>query len=125
MKVNELSKAIADELTLLQETSTQAVKQAARETASEIRDDIRSSASSMIGGKGRYAKSWRTKLTEESMTSVTYTVHAGPDGYRLAHLLEFGHAKRGGGRTKAISHIKPAEERGIQTFENRIRSRLK
>lgn len=125
MKVAELSKAIADELTLLQENSTQAVKQATRETASEIRDDIKSRASSQIGGKGRYAGSWRTKMTEESLTSVTYTVHAGPDGYRLAHLLEFGHAKRGGGRTKAISHIKPAEEKGIAEFENRIRSRLR
>ena len=41
MKVSELSKAIADELTLLQESSTQAVKQAARETAADIRDDIK------------------------------------------------------------------------------------
>ena len=122
MKVSELSKAIADELTLLQESSTQAVKQAAKETATDIRDDIRASAPH--GRSGRYARSWRTKVTEETLTSITYTVHAGPDGYRLAHLLEFGHAKRGGGRTKAISHIKPAEERGIQEFEKKIRSKL-
>ena len=125
MKVSELSKAIADELTLLQETSTQAVKQAAKETATDVRDDIRSRASSQIGGKGRYAKSWRTKVTDETMSSITYTVHAGPDGYRLAHLLEFGHAKRGGGRTKAITHIKPAEDRGIIEFEEKIRSKLR
>lgn len=123
MKVADLSKAIADELTLLQESSTQAVKQAAKETATDIRDDIRSSAPH--GKSGRYAKSWRTRVTEETLTSITYTVHAGPDGYRLAHLLEFGHAKRGGGRTKAISHIKPAEERGIQEFEEKIRSKLR
>ena len=123
MKIAELSKAIADELTLLQESSTQAVKQAAKETAADIRDDIKSNAPR--GRSGKYAKSWRTRVTEETHTSITYTVHAGPDGYRLAHLLEYGHAKRGGGRTKAISHIKPAEERGIQEFENKIRSKLK
>ena len=123
MKIAELSKAIADELTLLQESSTQAVKQAAKETAADIRDDIKSNAPR--GRSGKYAKSWRTKVTEETHTSITYTVHAGPDGYRLAHLLEYGHAKRGGGRTKAISHIKPAEERGVQEFENKIRSKLK
>lgn len=122
MKVSELSKAIADELTLLQESLTQAVKQAAKETATDIRDDIRASAPH--GKSGRYARSWRTRVTEETPTSITYTVHAGPDGYRLAHLLEFGHAKRGGGRTKAISHIRPAEERGIQEFEKKIRSKL-
>ncbi len=123
MKIAELSKAIADELTLLQESSTQAVKQAAKETAADIRDDIKSNAPR--GRSGKYAKSWRTRVTEETHTSITYTVHAGPDGYRLAHLLEYGHAKRGGGRTKAISHIKPAEERGVQEFENKIRSKLK
>lgn len=123
MKIAELSKAIADELTLLQESSTQAVKQAAKETAADIRDDIKSNAPR--GRSGKYAKSWRTRVTEETHTSITYTVHAGPDGYRLAHLLEYGHAKRGGGRTKAISHIKPAEERGAQEFENKIRSKLK
>lgn len=123
MKIAELSKAIADELTLLQESSTQAVKQAAKETAADIRDDIKSNAPR--GRYGKYAKSWRTRVTEETHTSITYTVHAGPDGYRLAHLLEYGHAKRGGGRTKAISHIKPAEERGVQEFENKIRSKLK
>ena len=123
MKAAELSKAIADELTLLQETSTQAVKQAAKETAADIRDDIKSNAPK--GSSGKYAKSWRCRLEEESLTSVTYVVHAGPSGYRLAHLLEFGHAKRGGGRTRAISHIKPAEERGIQEFENKIRSKLR
>ena len=123
MKVSEISKAIADELTLLQENSTQAVKQAAKETASDIRDDIKAGAPH--GKTGRYAGSWRTKLTEETMTSITYTVHAGPGGYSLAHLLEFGHAKRGGGRTSAIPHIKPAEERGIREFEDKIRSKFK
>ncbi len=123
MKVSELSKTIADELTLLQESSTQAVKQAAKETATDVRDDIKSNAPH--GKSGKDAKSWRTRVTEETMTSITYTVHAGPDGYRLAHLLEFGHAKRGGGRTRAISHIKPAEDRGIQEFENKIRSKLR
>ena len=123
MKVSELSKAIADEMKLLQESSTQAVKQAAKEAAADIRDDIKQNAPK--GRSGRYAKSWRTKVTEETHTSITYTVHAGPDGYRLAHLLEFGHAKRGGGRTKAISHIKPAEDRGVREFENKIRSKLR
>jgi hypothetical protein len=43
----------------------------------------------------------------------------------LAHLLEHGHAKRGGGRVRAIPHIAPAEEMGIRELEERITRALK
>ena len=58
---------------------------------------------------GRYAKSWRTKKTKESSTELEVTVYS-PSRYMLAHLLEHGHAKRNGGRVRAIPHIAPAEE---------------
>ena len=44
---------------------------------------------------------------------------------QLAHLLEFGHAKRGGGRVAARPHIAAAEQAGIESFEQAIERSLR
>ena len=58
--------------------------------------------------EGEYAKGWTSKI-EKSHGSVSATIYnkAKPG---LAHLLENGHAKVGGGRVSPKTHIKPVEE---------------
>ena len=73
---------------------------------------------------GAYAKSWAVKKTKESSEKLEVTVHS-KNRYQLAHLLEYGHALRNGGRAKAQPHIAPAEEHGITTLEKAIEKALK
>ena len=73
---------------------------------------------------GRYAKSWAVKKVKETSNSLDVVVHS-KNRYQLTHLLENGHAKRGGGRVRAIPHIGPAEEMGIRELEERIERALK
>ena len=72
---------------------------------------------------GRYAKSWAVKKTYETSNTLEVIVHS-KDRYALAHLLENGHAKRGGGRVAAIPHIAPAEETALQSLEQNIEREL-
>ena len=60
-----------------------------------------------IGGKGDYRKSIRStvKGRGEDAQGICYSTMPG-----LPHLLEKGHAKMGGGRTRAFPHVAPAAE---------------
>ena len=51
------------------------------------------------------------------------TVHS-KNRYQIAHLLEHGHTKRGGGRVAAIPHITPAEQHGEEMLTNLIEEAL-
>lgn len=72
---------------------------------------------------GRYAKSWAVKKVSETSSSMEVTVHS-RNRYMLTHLLENGHAKRGGGRVAAIPHIAPAEEAAAEALERNIETAL-
>ncbi|MBR0161887.1 MAG: HK97 gp10 family phage protein [Oscillospiraceae bacterium] len=102
-------------------TSTQ-VKKAVKDAGNTVKKQI--SATAPVKS-GRYAKSWRSKTTMETSSKLEVTVYS-PSRYMLAHLLENGHAKRGGGRVRAIPHIAPAEEAGeeklVADIERTLRS---
>ena len=65
---------------------------------------------------GKYAKSWTVKTEPEVGQPDNRIIHVKAPHYRLTHLLEHGHAKKGGGRVEGKPHIRPAEEMVIQEF---------
>ena len=73
---------------------------------------------------GKYAKSWRVKTEPQVGQPNTQIIH-NKDHYRLTHLLEHGHAKKGGGRVEGKPHIRPAEEMVIKEFVAEVEGALK
>mgnify|MGYP007105691987 FL=1 len=55
---------------------------------------------------------------------MTMVVHS-KNRYQLVHLLEYGHAKRNGGRVEGKSHIAPAEQQGIRQLQEEIERALR
>lgn len=59
---------------------------------------------------GEYKKSWRKTTEGKGTAKPSVVVYASGHQYSLAHLLENGHAKKGGGRVKGYPHVAPAQE---------------
>jgi hypothetical protein len=74
---------------------------------------------------GKYAKSWTMKTVPAVGQPHKRIVHAKAPHYRLAHLLEYGHAKVGGGRVEGIPHVRPAEEEVIREFTREVEEAIK
>ena len=68
---------------------------------------------------GAYARSWTHKPTYENTRTKRNTVF-NRGHFRLSHLLEHGHARRGGGRVSAQPHIRPVEQNAIKKLEEGI-----
>ena len=118
--IGELADAIMGTLKEYADLATEDVKQAVKDAGDTVKKEIRANAPKDTGD---YAKSWAVRKSKETSNSLTMTVYS-RNRYYLAHLLEFGHAKRNGGRVAGKSHIAPAEERGIQQLEEEIERSL-
>ena len=119
--IDAMADAVMKGLLEYADLATDTVKEAVTESAKTVKEEIKAGAPSRTG---KYKKSWRTKKTKESSNGLVVTVHS-KDRYQIAHLLEHGHAKRGGGRVSAIPHIAPAEAKGEAELLERIERGLK
>lgn len=120
VKIDNLAFEIMKGLTEYKDLATADMKTAVRKAGRTAKQDIQANAPKKTGA---YSKSWTVKTTKETSESLELTV-CSPKKYQLAHLLEKGHAKRGGGRTKAQPHIAPAEENAAKQLESNIKRAL-
>ena len=121
VSIDQMASVIMDGLKEYADLATDDLKAAVKKTGNEVRKQIQSTAPK---ASGKYSKSWSVKTTKESSNSMEVTVYS-RNRYQLAHLLEFGHVKRGGGRVAARPHIAAAEQAGIESFEQAIERSLR
>lgn len=104
------------------------VAYALQETAEDCANELKNAHPS---GSGKYSswndynKGWgRTKIKIQKHGKYSISVH-NKKSPGLTHLLENGHALRGGGRTRAFPHIAPvndqAEHKLLENIKKAIR----
>jgi hypothetical protein len=118
--IDKLAVEVMDGLEEYAELTADVLKKEIQEAGKLAKNQISQTAPRKTG---RYAKSWAVKKVSETSNSLEVTVHS-KNRYMLTHLLENGHAKRGGGRVAAIPHIAPAEEAAVQSLERNIEREL-
>ena len=115
--IDDLADVIMQELQAYSEEVTEQLKTEVRQVAKECVRDVKDNAPK---SSGSYKKSWRMRQVYESTTDIRVVIHSAKE-YRRTHLLERGHAKRGGGRVEGKPHIQPAEEMAEKKLMKRVK----
>ena len=118
--IDGLADAIMEGLKEYSDLASSEVKGAVRKAGKLVKDEIAANAPKKTGA---YSKSLSVKATKENSESLELVVYS-KNRYQIAHLLEHGHAKRGGGRVAGIPHIAPAEEKAVKQLEEDIVKKL-
>lgn len=93
--------------------ATEAIEEASKATAKEVVKELRKGGG--YNGGEKFNKGWTSKTEASRLGSSTTVYNSTQPG--LAHLLEFGHAKRNGGRTRAFNFIAPVSDSVEKKFE--------
>jgi len=121
VSIGNMADEIMKGLMEYKDLATDDMKTAVKTAGKAVKKDIQENAPKRTGA---YSKSWTVKTTKENSESLELTVYS-PKKYQLAHLLENGHAKRGGGRVTAKPHIAPAEQLGVEQLKKDIERALR
>ena len=121
VRIDQLAEAVMKGLEDYAKLATDDLKKYVQKAGKKVKEQIESTAPK---DTGKYAKSWAVKKTKETSDSIQVVVHS-KNRYQLTHLLEFGHAKRGGGRVAARPHIAAAEQAGMEQLQRDIERDLR
>lgn len=128
IKPEDLQKTLNEYLMNYAEDITEDVQETTDTVTKEAKEELVStSPRSGIARKTRYYKGWAVKIGAKTRKkNYRYTkVVWNKTNYQLTHLLEFGHATCNGGRTNAIPHIRPVEEKYGVKFADLLTKKIR
>lgn len=116
ISIDQLAAAITDAVREYTEDVSEAIEDKVEQTAEEVRDAAERDAPKHTGKYAKGFKVTKQRLPGGRVRCVVWN----KKHYRRVHLLEFGHAKRGGGRVKAYPHLRPAYDKHVRDLESGI-----
>ena len=122
--IDQLGEAIAKELTLYGDNVIANLKKEAKSSTDRLVKDTKATAP--VGRrKKHYRDSIKSKKVSENDRSVSYLWYVDGSDYRLSHLLENGHALRGGGRVEGTHFIQKATDPILEEYLKAVEEVIK
>ena len=122
IQIDQLAETISTGLQKWSRGIEENVKVAVDETMKKLVADTKRDAPVKTGD---YKKAISSKVTSNKDGEYQKTWFVKAPHYRLTHLLENGHAKRGGGRVEPRKHIGKNAETARLEFEKRLREAIR
>lgn len=109
--IGGLTNAVMNEVNLYREELQGQISNVFEDVADEALSEIKNQSQNAGFKDKRYSKGWAKTLKRNKLTGSYQITIYNKKYYRLTHLLEKGHAKVNGGRTRAFPHIAPTQDK--------------
>jgi len=104
VSIEQMAEAVMDGLIEYAGLATDVMKECVTKAGNTVKTEAQNNSPVRTG---QYKKGWAVTKQKENSNSLELVVH-NKKRYQLTHILEKGHAKRGGGRVRAFPNIAPA-----------------